>query len=232
MKDLVSITSDEINSKSKVENIYNDYLSLQARFDSLDPHIAGKWDVLNPADCDTFIISNTNADTVRIILKDDRQETLYDSGIVLIDEEILIVKMEEFYIAWEIEIFLEGSTPVGLGYVWLGREVILPRFKVNPIYEFDPRQESNRTMGGQVYGIPQAPLRTFSAEFFRDENAAVLESYAASVLNIYPHVIDPYYEAHKKFPPLYVTLVNGYKQTKRAESGFYWDYSLSWTEAK
>jgi hypothetical protein len=67
----------------------------------------------------------------------------------------------------------------------------------------------------------------------KDEEYKTIERYKALVLNIVPHVIDIYPEAHESEPPLFATLVDGGGDViKEGVDGFYWNTSLSWEEAK
>jgi hypothetical protein len=75
---------------------------------------------------------------------------------------------------------------------------------------------------------------TFGASFPRvdNRNKKLIDEYMDEVLNIQPHVIDPYPEARDELGPFYGTLVTSMKGTKRAENGFYWSFELEWMEAK
>ena len=100
---------------------------------------------------------------------------------------------------------------------------------------FGLQSESNRSEAGHAYGLWQPILESFSVTFPRADNKELklMKAYIQTVLNIKPHVIDPYPQAREEFEPFYATLTDGIEPQKRNENGFYWEnISLSWQEAK
>jgi hypothetical protein len=86
-----------------------------------------------------------------------------------------------------------------------------------------------------VFGIRRKTLNKFSVNFPRitAEEREIILKYIESVLNIEPHIIDPYCGARDKFPPMYATLnISENSMQKLNENGFFYSTNLTWQEAR
>jgi len=213
-----------------MSDLFNRYIDYTVDFTSNNATISGDWNQL--VNGNAFIIGNSNAAFGSIIL--------FSQGIKVyitdfaIDEYIQIIKFNKSYVFDSITILLRGISSLYVGLLFIGETWELPRFVVNPEKNMRLRGTSDRTFSGQAMGIPAEILRAFAGEFIRIGNEEVrkVEKYVQGVQNVIPHVIDIYPEAHDDFPPLFGTLSDYGSQTKRAENGFYWDYQMSWREAR
>ena len=133
-----------------------------------------------------------------------------------------------------IHVSLLGRKDTWLGYFYAGLSWNLPRFTVEPQHGLELRGTGDRTFTGQATGVPAETLRNFAVEFLRitSDEMKTINDYVNGVQNVIPHVIDPYPEARREFPPMFATLSAAGTAKKRAENGWRWDASLSWREAR
>jgi len=229
-----SLLSANVDEYSKMEYLYHPYLELPAEFKSIYAEVTGKWAINNPAQIDSLIIANTNVKTYRIVFYDQNDAEVYDTGLITIFEPIQITKLQEKFLAYSFRATFTADGPVSIGLLYIGAEKVFPRFIVAPVKDMAFRGETNRTMGGQSYGIFQQPLEAFGISFVRIENEVkeMIREYMKAVTNVVPHVVDFYPKAHEEFPPMYVTLAEGFSATKREENHFYWNFNLAYQEAR
>jgi len=119
-------------------------------------------------------------------------------------------------------------------YIFIGKPVDLPRFRVEPTIDTQIRGFNQRTNNGQAFGTVLPTLDLFSASYMRipQDEKKIVDDYIQSVQTNIPHFIDIYPEARKAIPPKYVTLNKGISAMKRAESNFFWNYEMEWLEAR
>jgi len=179
---------------------------------------------------DSFCIGNTNATKYKLNIGKAKKKK---SG--KIDKLITIYNFEKSFFADSFELTLTGPDPIYLGHLFFGEKTCLPRFSIEPDTGIELRSESNRSFGGQAFGMRRKPLSNFSVNFpwLTAEDKNLIVNYVETVLNVEPHIVDPYSQAREDFPPFYATLSIGeLSLPKLNENGFYYSGSLSWQEAK
>ncbi|MCL2610803.1 MAG: hypothetical protein FWE02_03895 [Defluviitaleaceae bacterium] len=198
--------------------------------------ITSKWD--NDVSGDSFIIGNTNATRADIklyngtkLLFEKTIELPYYINIISIENEIGMLKKINIT---DFVLTLSGFENISLGYLFFGEAYTLPRFIVNPTKALGLRNNADRTFSGQVTGIPVETLDSFAVSFARINNQEkkIVDKYIQGVQTVIPHVIDPYHEAHEEFEPFFATVAEYSEAEKRAENGFFWNFSIAWQEAK
>jgi len=212
---------------SSLLNVYDPMLELRADF--LDTGITIRGDYDNVVSMDSLCLGYTNAYQYRL----ETREGIFagkTSGLITIHDFGETVFTDYFILE------LEGiEDPLYLGHLFLGQKTVLPRFAVEPETGITLASESGRSFGGQAFGMRRKTLESFSAKFPRltvGERETVID-YVNAVLNVEPHIIDPYPKARDEFPPMYATLnIGEVSMQKRNENGFYYSGSLSWQEAK
>lgn len=228
--------SPQKQSYALLTDLHNRYLENQVDFNSRDIQLEGNWSKSIPAD--VFIIANTNAisGTIKFylganIVWEKSFELPYNVNIITSLNEYNLIKEHQFE---RFVLTLHGNEYIKIGYIYIGKTWVLPRFIVNPKKTLQLRNEAGRSFGGQVIGIPIETLRDFAVQFVRIKNQDMkkIDDYINGVQTVIPHVIDPYSEAHEEFEPLFVTISEIGEKEKRAENGFFWNFSMSWQEAK
>jgi hypothetical protein len=106
----------------------------------------------------------------------------------------------------------------------------LPRFIVSPVFAYEPIASDFRGSVGQPYGRTIRQLKTLSVNFTRVK-IDLIDEYYNRVSVTEPHFIVPYPEDVENLPPVWGTLTQAPKFTKRDENGWYWNLSLTWKEA-
>ena len=219
--DAAKLSSLQTALYNKLEDIYNRYIEYQIDFLSDSIEITGAWDTEIPFDA--FIIGNTNAVSGKLafykgqIKIDEKNITLNEHINIITNKDkmgkIKIINIDRFILT------LQGTSNVKVGYLFIGRTWTLPRFTTAPKNNLQLRNDSGRTFSGQVTGIPQDVLRSFSCNFIRIENKDIklIDEYINGVQAVIPHVIDPYYEAHEEFAPLFATISSLGEKEKRSE---------------
>jgi hypothetical protein len=217
---------------SSLTHMYDPMLELRADFQQATVDITGTFPQVAPVDA--LCLGYTNASQFKLVLR-DQIGIIHDGAYQGIGGRISIEDMPDTRYAKSFTLRLEGTSPLYLGLLYLGPRVGLPRFGTGPEQGFEFTGEGGRFYGGQAYGIERVTLESFSVAFPRitSEEKRVIESYVKAVLNITPHIIDPYPEARGEFPPMYVTISSGdISFPKRAENGFYFSSTLTWQEAR
>jgi len=107
--------------------------------------------------------------------------------------------------------------------------LVLPRFVVSPQHGYEPLANAQRGSVGQPFGRTVRQLRTLRVNFTRIR-AEPVEGYYRRVSITEPHFVVPYPES-LRVPPMWATLIEPPRFTKRSENGWYWNCSLSWREA-
>lgn len=225
------------SSSADLANVYHPYFDLIADFPSSNVTIDGNAGFYYPFVCSHFIIGGTNAAAYHLTLKNASGITVYDSGTVYLNRENIHIKdMPSPLTVCSFSLDLASYEPrTRAAYLYLGNRSKLPEFSINPSWGLALQSQSSRSASGHAYGLLETTLESFSCVFPRVDNneRRILKSYIKSVLNIKPHIIDPYPLARDEFEPMYVTLTDGIDTSKRDEHGFYWsDVTLSWQEAK
>jgi hypothetical protein len=221
---------------SLFQDLHNRYIEYQVDFASNEIELTGTWN--NLIDVDVFLIGNTNAVSANLKLLNG-QDTVFQKEFE-IDEYIKIIEVldkNNLRKTIQIDNFileLAGNENISIGHIYIGETWELPRFITFPRSQLTLRNEGGRTFSGQAVGIPVETLRTFSASFVRIENEKriLLDKYINGVQTVIPHVIDPYPESHDQFAPFFATASEYGEMEKRDENGFYWNFSISWEEAK
>jgi len=216
---------------SDLANLYHPYLKHRCWFRNVGKiTLIAEWG--RSAEADTIILADTNCTNFEI--------TIYDNAGSVIDtqntddiEFINIFKFPKNEIK-RVAITFSGVGELYIGYLFIGNKVELPRFIINPEFTTGIQSESGRTNGGQAYGSLLPTLDTVKVSFIRipQDKMIIVEDYSQSVQNVIPHIIDLYPEAHEVIAPMYVTLSSAITKTKREEDNFYWNFSLSWQEAR
>jgi hypothetical protein len=231
-----SLTSPQKSTYSLYHDLYNRYIEYSVDFNSNEIELTGTWN--NLIDADVFIIANTNAKYANLKLSNG-------SNIVFqkefeIDEYIKIIeildandKLQKIQID-NFALELTGIENINIGLIYIGETWELPRFVTLPKNKLQLRNEGGKTFSGQATGIPVETLKTFAVNFMRIENEKklLIDKYINGVQTVIPHIIDPYPEAHEQFEPFFATVSDYGEKEKRDEGGFYWDFGISWEEAK
>jgi hypothetical protein len=231
-----AMSSPQKAPHSLIGDLYNRYMAFQVDFISPEIELSGNWN--SPVEIDAVIIGNTNAGAGTIRLYDN-EGIVFEHWFVM-DEYLKIIQIKDGLgvlrqkEAGRFVLALEGNDSISLGYLFFGRTWELPRFAASPADGLNLRNESGRTFGGQVTGIPVDTLKSFSVQFVRIDNAErkKFNDYVNGVQTVVPHVVDPYPEAHAEFAPFFATVQEYGEAAKRRESGFLWDLNCSWLEAK
>jgi len=225
-----TLASPQRATHSRMSDLFGRYIDYTVDFNSASATIEGAWN--RQAMGDTFIIGNTNAHSGTAHFR------LNGGGALSVEFEtegrITIAPLGRKCAFDSATITLQGASNLYVGLLFVGDKWELPRFAVHPARQLELRGEGGRTFAGQARGIPAETLRTFGAEFARipGAEAKTVADYADGVQNVIPHVIDPYPEARGEFPPMFATLSGYGEQGKRAENSFFWDYQMSWREAR
>jgi hypothetical protein len=231
---IASFSSPQLSDNSEIADTYHCFLGLRAEFNGNSASITGNWGQY-PVYIDSFIIGDTNADSFRLMLKNTSDVIVHDSATVYKSGNTFHIQDTPALLIKSFTLTVTAQDNLYIGYLFLGEKVDIGDFDVEPQHSLEVRGESGRTLNGQSYGLPQATLEGFSASFSRIENRTkkILWEYIKYVLNVQPHIIDPYPCAREEFEPMYVTLTAGVQPTKRDEAGFFWNFgSLEWEEAK
>lgn len=218
---------------SSLANLYDPMLELRTDFQQATVEITGTFPQVAPVDA--LCIGYTNASQFRLVLRSQLNDIIHNGAYQGIGGRISIEDMPQTRYAKRFTLSLEGTSPLYLGLLYLGPRVGLPRFGTGPEAGFEFTGEGGRFYGGQAYGMERVTLEHFSVEFPRitGEEKRIMENYVKAVLNITPHIIDPYPEARGAFPPMYATISSGdISYPKRAENGFYFSSALTWQEAR
>jgi hypothetical protein len=229
-----SLSSPQSDPLMPLSNLYHEHLGLTAGFTSNTVTITGSWDFPMSVYVSSVIIGLCNALRYTVTLFDVNGQQIYTGGQrSLGPDKITILDIPGVMIG-RFVLELSGDENITMGLLYLGDKLELPPFSPGPAYNNSFTGEENRTMGGYAYGLRKPRMITFGASFPRVDNRIkkLIDEYMDEVLNIQPHVIDPYPEARNGFAPFYGTLVTGLEGTKRAENGFYWTFELEWLEAK
>jgi len=211
---------------SDIKNIFHPYLKHRAYFSAPNPVVQIRWD--NPAEFDTVIVADTNRNNVELELDGSLTE-------MNLPDEINIFTFDDPQAARSCNLYFGGNNENAcIGYVFIGKKVELPRFATGPQRETTARGSSERTGNGQAYGNLMPALDQLSVSFLRvyKDKKKIVDDYFQAVQTSIPHIVDLYPEAHEAFPPVYATLNGGPSAVKRAENDFYWDFNLSWLEAR
>ena len=221
---------------SRFDDLYNKYIGYQVDFNSHDVEITVTW--AQGVEVDAVILGNTNAVSCDLLLTNNdvpvllehAEITRYINIVDILDADKLL-KKERLN---KMVIMLHGDENIRIGYLFAGVTWALPRFIVNPNASLEIRSESGRTFSGQVTGIPSETLKSFACSFARvtNKDAKIFDNYVNSVQTIIPHVVDPYPKAHEDIEPFFATVEEYSEREKRDENGFYWNFDMSWQEAK
>jgi len=220
------LMSKEIADRSSIEYINDPMLELCADFKENDISITGSYG--NMVAIDSFCIGNTNAVSFELDIDGEIEKGW-------IQKHFTIRNLDEVIFTRSFVLKLSGIEPLYLGHLFFGMKTSLPRFAVEPNTSIELRSESSRSFGGQAFGMRRKTLKFFSANFpwLNLEDKKIIDDYIEDVLNVEPHIIDPYPEAHEDFPPIYATLgISEASFPKLNRDGFYYNSSLSWQEAR
>jgi len=214
---------------SYVDNIYDPIFELVAEFNESKVTIKGDYG-LGAAAVDSVCLGYTNA--FRYELKTNVKECSCEGSI---NDRITIFNFDDVSFINCFELTLESVEKLYLGHLFLGMRTVLPRFEVGHNSSKQLFSERNTSFGGQAFGVRRKTLKNFSVNFPRitSEEKEVFDEYIDTVLNIEPHIIDPYEDARDKFPPMYTTLnISDIASPKLKEDGFFYSLSLAWQEAR
>ncbi|MCL2138488.1 MAG: hypothetical protein FWH41_03035 [Treponema sp.] len=211
---------------SDLEYINDPMLALATEFADRKITITGKFKSV--VAIDSLCIGNTNAISYELHLGPHCISGSIEGIITVYNFDATV-----FTDSFSLE--LNGLDPLFLGHLFFGQRTCLPRFAPEAEGGIMLTSEGSRSFGGQAFGIRRITLENFSVNFPRlsAEEREIIVEYVQSVLNVEPHVIDPYPQARDYFPPRYVTLNTGeISLPRRNENGFYYSGSLSWQEAR
>jgi hypothetical protein len=217
---------------SSLSIIHNNFFNQTVKWEGDTGEIQFDWDE-STMTVDSILIGNGNSQSAEIKL------TLADGSVIehvlYLEDEITIYNFPSPLAVLSGSIkFNSGQLITEIGYVALSNKIELPRFVVFPKRKRLIQSAANRTLGGNAYGLYTESLTGWDVNYTRltDDEYKTIDAYILRVLNVVPHVIDLYPEAHEHYPPIFATLAEGYESEKRDEDGFYWNMSLSWKEAK
>jgi hypothetical protein len=229
-----NVSSLELSGLSSLGNLFHRYLTYPSMFDNISSATINI-SLPAPVSVSSVLIAYSNTETFTV--------KLTNSGSVVFSDTMsntdYINKLTFPPLDFDGgTISLSGSKDgsfIQLGSLYIGDSVTLPRFVVNPTLGEEFLTQSKRSFGGYAYGLDGETLRGLSVEYERipkNEYLKVLE-YLRTVRTTVPHYIDAYEEANDVWPIMYGTLDEGeFDPEKRAENNFYFNFSLSWKEAK
>jgi hypothetical protein len=229
-----ALSSPQNDPLMPLNNLFHFYMGLLAGFTSDVVTITGQWGFPASVFVSALCIGLTNAMNYTLTLFDVNGQQIYSSGQRSFGfNEIEILDFPGMMIGG-FTLELSGNENITMGLLYLGDKLELPPFSPGPVHTNGFTSESSRSTGGQAYGLRKVRLQTFGVNFPRvnSRDKKNINSYMDDVLNIQPHVIDPYPEAREEFAPFYGTLTTASEDTKRAENGFYWTFELEWMECK
>jgi len=159
------LTSAQRATHSNLRSLHDAYFAYTVDFTSPNPIVMGTWPT--PFECDTVIIGNTNMRTVNCALRNGSANVFAQT--VARQGDITIITPPRTLAITQIHLTFTGAAGENmyLGQLFVGRAVTLPRFVTLPQTNLQMRQDSERTFGGQVGGVPSEMLRTFAASFAR-----------------------------------------------------------------
>jgi len=227
--EVMTIDGTPVASYSDIKNLFSSKFNVPAYWET--PVTSANIDLTgNNIRANTVIVGRNNAAEIRCRVNTNhfyRVDTSTDPVVMFEFPETLITLIQ----------ILVVNTPgnIALNYLYVGNNLELPRFVVEPVYTKMIRSPVNRTFGGFTYGLQQEPLRKFSTRYIRisDEVQKKVEKYVYEVGTTIPHIIDPYPKARENVPPFWATLnIESYERTKRNENKFWWNFNLEWLEAR
>jgi hypothetical protein len=135
---------------------------------------------------------------------------------------------------YSFEIQLSGGEPIYIGHMFFGQYREFSRFRSMPTFPFKLRSSSSKSLGGQVHGVFANPLKGYKVVWPRVEETeqSSMHEFLTAVQTCKPHMLDLYPEAHEKVAPVYANVVEIGEFQKRDESGFYYEFSAEWEEAR
>jgi len=214
---------------SFIGNIFDPMLELRADFAETGRVIInGEFD--NTIAVDSICVGNTNAFSYKLTTKEGEFSGKIQGRLTINNREETI-----FTDYFSLELEGDKEEKLYLGYLYIGKKTVLPRFEIKPTTGLSIASSATRSFGGQVMGMKRQSLESFGVSFARLtlEERDLIKEYIKAVQTVEPHIIDPYHEARAEFPPMYVTLTKGdYSFPKRDEDGFYFTGSLEWQEAR
>ena len=225
-----AIASQQRESHSLLTDIHNRYLDFTVDFTAREITVQADWRSI--VEADSFIIGNTNAvrGTLRLALNGTAVYTrTFDTPM-----EINIVEFDSKRSFNAATFTFSGNENIFIGLLYIGEKWTLPRFITFPKHPLSLRSEHGRTFSAQVTGIPSTNVRGFSASFVRipDIEVKKIDRYINGVQTVIPHVIDAYPLAHREVPPMFATIAAYGEKEKRAENGFFWNFEITWMEAR
>jgi len=191
--------------------------------------------VVGELKADTIVVSGENIDKV-VFQWGGTLENTYESEVYFETASHIIKKANTIYNV-RVRLFpIDIEQPMVLNAVYVGDHLTIPNMKSAPEVSDDLFSNIERSYEGFALGYGRAILEVINADFVRIENDILREirnKYILKVGNTIPHWIDLYPEADDKFSAIWGTLNTGsIKYSKRIEYPFFWDFKLSWTEAK
>lgn len=225
----LEMTNLEVNST--VRNLYHPYMELTADCTEPDATLTGRF--VDGIHVNAICVGFHNASfcTVRLYDVDDA---------LIVEEEVTLEAADSIYYPFDaqgvyrFEMDFSAGERLYVGYVFIGQYLELPRFTVKAKFDFELRSTASQSMGGQRFGVFRRWLRGLDVTFPRLSNAErmALLSYASTVQTVKPHMIDPFPLAHGEEPPMYCCIDDDVDIEKRDESGFFYEVSLKWKEAR
>ena len=226
-----NLAMTNLDSNSTPEYLYDPYIELACFCTASASVITGNW--IDAMTVDSMAIGYHNADFARLILRDLAGDELFNQELTL-ESGDSIYYFASVQGAYSFEVQLSGGEPIYIGFLSFGEYLELPRFTTGWKAPLVVRSIASKSLGGQVSGVFSRHLRGAEVSLPRITNDKLDEivEYVAAVQTCKPHMVDLYPEAHDKVPARYAHITEVGEPVKRDESGFYWNMSITYEEAR
>jgi hypothetical protein len=228
----LSLTALYPDNDSSVTNVYHPYMEYALWCTQPTTTITGRWTTPQSISC--MGLAYHNAITAVLTLYDSGGASLY-SGTTTLEENDSIYYMTEVSSVYSFSLVITGPESVRIGYLFLGKCVELPLFSRGSEYPLTLQGTSDRTRGGQCYGLFARPVQGYSVSFprFEPDDLVKMNEYIETVQNVKPHMVDLFPDSHSTVSPFYgIISTDSLDFAKRSESGFFYEVSFEWEEAR
>jgi hypothetical protein len=197
-------------------------------FSAASSVITAAWTPQTTRVADTLFVSNTNALQGTVRLYDQNQALTRTASFQLGRWNNKITFPAQAVGKTELTLQASGET-LYAGMVFLDLGIPIPRFTVGLDMSDEIRGTGDRSDSGQSSGMDGVTLETLTASWKRvtDAERRVMRRYIDGVQFAVNHYISPYDGID-----MYVTIAEAGKWAKHDGSGFYWDTTIKYREAK
>ena len=221
LEDSIDLLATNVDNDSSVKNLYHPYMEYALWCISTTTTISGRW--TSPKLINCIGVGFHTCDTVHLKLKSSSGIAIYESTITL-EENDALYYFASVDNAYSFELIFQSAEAARIGYLYIGSYVELPQFNTGSEYPISLNSSSDRTRGGQVYGLFARPVQGYGVSFprFESTDLITITEYIETVQNVKPHMVDLFPDSHSTVSPFYgVVSTDSLDVVKRSESGFF-----------